>query len=259
MTALNDIRQELLTLAHKLGQEARQLALLGEGNVSASCHDGTFWIKASGSSLATLDTAGVSRVRLEPILDLLMRDRLDEQEIEAALMAARVDKAHKKPSVETFFHAVCLSEGGARWVGHVHPLSANRILCSRLGAKPFLGHLFPDAVVICGKAPAVVPYIDPGLALAKAIRAELQRYQGVYGEPPKLLLLENHGVTALGNSATEVMNILLMTDKWARILWGSYALGGPSYLPTAEVEQIDRRLDEQRRRRELVREGRTDG
>jgi rhamnose utilization protein RhaD (predicted bifunctional aldolase and dehydrogenase) len=259
VAAVDDIQRELIALARELGQEARQLALLGEGNVSATCHDGTFWIKASGSSLATLDEVGVSRVRLEPILELLRRDHLDEQEIEAALLAARVDEAHKKPSVETFFHAICLSEGGASWVGHVHPLSANRILCSRLGAKPFLGHLFPDAVVVCGKAPAVVPYVDPGFALAKAIRVELRRYQDVYGEPPKLLLLENHGVTALGNSAKEVMNILLMADKWARILWGSYALGGPVYLPTADVERIDRRLDERHRRRALVREGGADG
>lgn len=259
MTAANDIRQELIALARELGQEARQLVLLGEGNISASCHDGTFWIKASGSSLAKLDEAGVSRVRLEPILGLLMRDQLDELEIAAALLAARVDAAHKKPSVETFFHAVCLSEGGARWVGHAHPLSANRILCSRLGARPFLGHLFPDAVVVCGKAPAVVPYVDPGFALAKAIRAELARHQGVYGEPPKLLLLENHGVTALGDSATEVMNILLMADKWARILWGSYALGGPSYLSSEDAARIDSRLDEQHRRRELLRGGQADG
>ncbi len=259
MTAADDIRQELLKLARELGQEARQLAILGEGNVSARDSDGTFWIKASGNSLATLDEAGVSRVRLEPILGLLMRDQPAEPEIAAALLAARVDKAHKKPSVETFFHAVCLTEGGARWVGHTHPLSANQILCSRLGAEPFLRHLFPDAVVICGKAPAVVPYVDPGFALAKAIRAELQRYQSAHGAPPKLLLLENHGVVALGNSAKEVMNIMLMIDKWARILWGSYALGGPSYLPEEEVERIDRRLDEQHRRRELVREGKADG
>ncbi len=46
---------------------------------------------------------------------------------------------------------------------------------------------------------------------------------------------------------------MLMADKWARILWGTYALGGPRYLPPGEAEHVDRRLDEVVRRRELLR------
>ena len=69
------------------------------------------------------------------------------------------------PSVEIFLHAICLSEGGARWVGHTHALSANQILCSRLGAEPFMRHLFPDGIVVCGVAPRVIPYVDPGFVL----------------------------------------------------------------------------------------------
>ena len=46
---------------------------------------------------------------------------------------------------------------------------------------------------------------------------------------------------------------MLMADKWARILWGSYALGGPSFLPDDDARYIDRRLDEVVRRRELLR------
>jgi rhamnose utilization protein RhaD (predicted bifunctional aldolase and dehydrogenase) len=252
VSRVDDVQQELIALSRELGREERQLAVLGEGNASAACGDGSFWIKASGSSLGALDEAGVSLVRLEPILELLEHEAATDDAVAAALNEALVDKRHRKPSVETFLHAVCLGEGGARWVGHTHPVSANRILCSRLGAKPFLGHLFPDGIVVCGKVPAVVPYIDPGFALAKAVRAELRRYRKAHGEPPKLLLMENHGITALGRSAKEVMNITLMADKWARILWGTYALGGPAYLPDDEVARIDGRLDEHHRRRELT-------
>ena len=51
-------------------------------------------------------------------------------------------------------------------------MSVNRILCCRLGAEPFLEHVFPDAVVVCGTRPAVVPYVAPGFALATSVQAE---------------------------------------------------------------------------------------
>ena len=249
---IEDVLHQLVALSRELGREDRQLAILGEGNTSADCGDGTFWVKASGSQLGSLDERGISRVKLEPILHLLARDSMREEEIEQELLAALVDKEQKKPSVETFLHAICLAEGGARWVGHTHTVSANQILCSALGAEPFMRHIFPDAVVVCGRKPAVVPYADPGFALAKVVQTELQRYREAYGGSPKLLLMVNHGPVALGQSAREVLNIMLMVDKWARILHGTYALGGPQFMPEHEVARIDNRLDEHYRRRELI-------
>jgi ribulose-5-phosphate 4-epimerase/fuculose-1-phosphate aldolase len=113
-------------------------------------------------------------------------------------------------------------------------------------------HLFPDGIVVCGRYPAVVPYVDPGFELAKAVRAELRRYQDTYGVSPKLLLMVNHGITALGRTMQEALNITLMADKWARILLGTYALGGPQYMPDEEAARIDNRLDEHYRRRQLT-------
>jgi rhamnose utilization protein RhaD (predicted bifunctional aldolase and dehydrogenase) len=246
------LRDELVQLSKALGNEARQLAILGEGNTSVNCGDGTFWVKASGSSLGTLDASGLTRVSFDKILSLLNNTSMSEQEIEDALVSSRVDDTHKKPSVETFLHALCLSEGGATWIGHTHSVAINQILCSAQGATPFLQHIFPDAIVVCGAVPAVVTYHDPGFGLAKAISDELRRYRGVHGKPPKLLLMENHGPVALGQTAKEVFNIMLMADKWARILAGTFALGGPKYLPQSEVSRIDNRLDEIHRRRELL-------
>lgn len=245
------IRRELVDLAQTLGDPARALAILGEGNVSARADEETFWVKASGSSLGTLLPADLSRVRFETVLDVLDRDEMSEVEVETVLVKAQVDPSHKKPSVETFLHALCL-KNGANWVAHTHAEAVNRILCSTLGAEPFKQHIFPDAIVVCGVAPAVIPYVDPGFGLAKAVQAELLRYGEVYGTLPKLLLMENHGLVALGSSAREVLNITLMTDKWARTLSGTYALGGPHFLPEEEVTQIDSRLDEDYRRKRLV-------
>lgn len=246
------LQEKLVKLAHQLGDPSRELAILGEGNVSALAPGGTFWIKASGSNLGTLAASDLSCVRLDAVLELLEQDTLSESDVEAALVAAQVNEEQKKPSVETFLHALCLSQAGVAWVGHTHALAVNQILCSALGAEPFRQHIFPDAVVVCGRAPAVVPYADPGFGLAKAVHAELARYRETYSVTPKLLLLESHGPVALGQSSREVLNIMLMADKWARTLQGTYALGGPRFLPRSEVERIDSRLDEHYRRERLV-------
>jgi rhamnose utilization protein RhaD (predicted bifunctional aldolase and dehydrogenase) len=246
------ILDRLIDLSRDIGRPERELAILGEGNTSANAGDGTFWVKASGSQLATIDADGFSQVRLAPMLDLLDAPRLSDAQVDAGLCGALVDPAARKPSVETFMHALCLTEGQTGWVAHCHPVAANQILCSRLGAEPFLRPIFPDAIVVCGAVPAVVPYIDPGFALAQAVRAELRRYRAAYGIPPRLLLLENHGILALGQTATEALNITLMADKWARILVGAYALGGPRFMSEDDIARIDSRLDEHERRRRLA-------
>src|SRR5215212_3108677 len=250
----DSILDRLIALSRDIGWPERELAILGEGNTSANAGDGTFWVKASGSQLANIDANGFSRVQLAPVLEMLGESRLSDAQVADGLRAALVDPAARKPSVETFMHALCLAEGQASWVAHCHPVAANQILCSRLGAEPFLRQIFPDVIVVCGAVPAVVPYVDPGFALALAIRAELRRYRVAYGIAPRLLLMENHGILALGHTATEALNITLMADKWARILVGTYALGGPRFMSEDDVARIDSRLDEHERRRRLARE-----
>ncbi len=245
------ILDQLIWLSHELGREDRQLAILGEGNTSAACDDGTFWVKASGSQLGTITAQGFSQVKTAAMMDLMARDQMDDHEVGRALMDALVDPQARRPSVETFLHALCLHEAGAAWVAHTHAVSVNQILCSRLGAEPFLRHLFPDGIVVCGRHPAVVPYVDPGFPLAVAVRAELRRYQEAHGHAPKLLLMVNHGLVALGQTAQEALNITLMADKWAKIILGTYALGGPHFLPDQQAERIDNRLDEHYRRQQL--------
>lgn len=249
---MSDLLQSLVTLSHEVGREERQLAILGEGNTSANAGDGTFWVKASGSQLATITETGFTQVKMDAILALVERERMSQEEVQAIWPEVMIDPQQKRPSVETFMHALCLAEGGANWVAHTHPISCNAILCSRLGAEPFLRAIFPDGVVVCGRHPAVVPYVDPGFDLAKVVRDELRRYQDAHGISPKLLLMVNHGITALGQTMQDALNITRMADKWARTLIGTYTLGGPHFMPDDEATRIDSRLDEHYRRRQLV-------
>jgi rhamnose utilization protein RhaD (predicted bifunctional aldolase and dehydrogenase) len=246
-----DILKRLIQLSHELGREDRRLAILGEGNVSADLGDGTFCVKASGSQLATIDAAGFTRVKLSPIFKALDRPDKTDEEVRKVLETCRADKKDKLPSVETFLHAICLKEGGAKWVGHTHPVSVLGILCSQLGAEPFHRHVFPDEIVVCGRHLAVVPYVDPGIRLAVAMRDSLRRFRADHGCVPKVILMVNHGPVVLGQTDREVLNIMLMLDKWASVLLGNYMVGEPQFLKEKYSDRIENRPDEHYRRRAI--------
>jgi rhamnose utilization protein RhaD (predicted bifunctional aldolase and dehydrogenase) len=248
----NLILEQLVELAHELAREDRDLAMLGEGNVSADIGDGTFWVKASGAEMANIEISGFSRVSLGSIKEMLSNDHLDDEQVAAGLAAALVDPSHRKPSVETFLHAMSIFEAGAKWVCHTHAVSVLKILCSQAGAEPFRRPLIPDMIVMCGTEPLIVPYLDPGFPLAAGVLRALREFQDRKGESPRIILMENHGVVSLGQTSRQALNAMLMIDKWARILEGTYTFGGPTYLPDEVIDRIETRPDEKYRRQRLT-------
>jgi ribulose-5-phosphate 4-epimerase/fuculose-1-phosphate aldolase len=64
-----------------------------------------------------------------------------------------------------------------------------------------------------------------------------------------VILMQNHGFIALGRTPAEVENITAMYVKAARVLLGTYALGGPQFLSTEAVDRIHTRPDELYRRK----------
>jgi rhamnose utilization protein RhaD (predicted bifunctional aldolase and dehydrogenase) len=123
------------------------------------------------------------------------------------------------------------------------------VTCSAVFEAAIAGRLFPDEIVVCGPSPMVVPYVDPGLPLAREIRRRLNLYLDAYGEPPKTILMQNHGFIALAATAQQVENITAMAVKTARILVGTYALGGPHFMTPEAVNRIHTRPDEHYRQR----------
>jgi rhamnose utilization protein RhaD (predicted bifunctional aldolase and dehydrogenase) len=243
--------ESLLSLSHELGAEPRKLAILGEGNTSAKLSADTFLVKASGSCLETLSEGNLVECHFAPLLAMLDRAEISEQEIEDALLASRVDPAARKPSVEALFHAWLLTLDGVAWVGHTHPISVNQILCSGRGIDFALRRLFPDQIVCCGLASVHIPYTDPGLQLARAIRGGVLLHIRVHGAPPRVIQLENHGLIALGPSPQAVQAATFMADKSAQIFAGAAALGGPVFLEPVQAARIANRLDEHYRQRAL--------
>lgn len=249
---MDKILAKLIDFSRELANPAYNLAILGEGNTSVDCEDGTFWVKASGHQLSTISESGFSRVHGKRVLELLDNRHLDDAGVAEGLKSSLVDPKMSKPSVETFLHALCIYEGNVKWIGHTHPISVMSILCSKEGARPFTQHIYPDEIVGCGEMLAVVPYVDPGLTLARAVRDEVRRFLDKFGNAPKLILMENHGMVALGQSSTDVMSISLTADKWARTLLGTFSMGGPRYLTGQQAKRIETRPDEAYRRKQIA-------
>lgn len=241
------LRDELIDLAHHLGDERRDYLIIGEGNVSARAGDGTMLIKASGSSLSALQPDQVVRVHIAPVLEALERD-LSDAEVKRVLGTARVDAGRPAwPSIETFFHALLYALTDAQFIGHTHPTAVCAVLCSR-NAKLIVRHIMPDVIVVCGREAVLVPYTDPGTPLAREIGRRVRAHQERYGESPRTIYLQNHGLIALGESVRQVQNVTAMAVKHARVLMGTFACGGPRFLDDVAIERIHSRPDEAVRR-----------
>lgn len=242
---------ELTTLSRELGDERRYLAILGEGNTSTRVSENTFFVKASGSSLGTLEPTDITECRFQPLLALLDATGVRDETVEQTLAEARVSDTGKKPSTEAFFHAYLLTLKDVNFVGHTHPVSVNRVLCSPRAAEFAAKRLFPDEIVCCGPKSVYVPYCDPGIELARAVRDRTAAFISETGRVPKVILLGNHGLIALGRTAAAVRATTLMADKGAAIFAGAAAMGRPRFLSDEDVRRIDTRLDEAYRQRVL--------
>jgi rhamnose utilization protein RhaD (predicted bifunctional aldolase and dehydrogenase) len=247
----NPILQDLLTLSHELGREDRGLAMLGEGNTSARLGDDTFLVKASGTCLGTLKEDDVVECRYSALLPMLEKESPTDQQVDDALLAARVDPKAKKPSVEAVFHAWTLSLPGVKFAGHTHATTVNQILCSPR-SRDFGEHrMVPDEIVCCGPASVFVPFTDPGLKLAQAIRRETEAFIQKQQCQPRVILMQNHGLITLGGTWQSVLSSMLMAEKAAKIFMGAAALGGPVFFSREDIARIAGRPDEAYRQRVL--------
>ncbi len=248
---MQQILESLVELSHDLGREDRKLAILGEGNVSGKISRTEFAVKASGSSLASLTRKDLTICNMESVLCQLNAKTASDAEIENALLEARVSSTSKKPSTETVFHAWLLGLENISYVGHCHPTAANQVLCSPRARDFAERRIFPDEVVCCGPASVFVPYTDPGLPLAREVRDRTTFFTKQHGSIPRLILLQNHGIIALGTTPQAVLACILMATKAAEIFVGAASLGGPNFMSAKDVDRIASRPDEIYRQREL--------
>ena len=176
-----------------LGGDPR-LVLHGGGNTSVKTTmadmmgDGAevLCVKGSGWDMAGIEPSGLPAVRLAPLRRLAARDSLADEEMVALHRLNLLDPGAPNPSVETLLHAFLPH----KFVDHTHA-DAVLVLTDQ-----------PDGEAIChevyGGTMGLVPYIMPGLDLARACAA-------IHAEDPSVagLILLKHGVFTFGETAEE--------------------------------------------------------
>lgn len=239
---------ELITLTCELGDPEADLVILAEGNTSARLADGRMAVKASGSRMRHASADDFVVADPAALIALVDRDDASQDELAGALsVSGRIGGIVRRASIETLLHAAALEIGGAAWVAHTHPTAAVGSLSTTDAARQWSAPLFPDEAVML-RQPLWVPYADPGIALGRQVVAGLRRHVGEYGEPPRLILLGNHGIVALGTSADDVRTVTTMAVKAARVRNLAVMLGQPAYLDGAGSRALADRPDEAHRR-----------
>ena len=66
----------------------------------------------------------------------------------------------------------------------------------------------------------------------------LEEYLNQYGVTPKTIMMQNHGLIAVGRTASEVESITAMNVKACRVLLGAAAFGGPHFMTDEDVRRI---------------------
>ncbi len=187
-----DLTQQLIEVANHYGGD-EEYCRAGGGNASVK-RDGVLHIKPSGVPLATLAADDLVPLRLDVLLDALASDEpVEGDPVRAAAARALVRDTGRRPSVEILFHALIPDA----LVLHLHPLIANALTCNA-EAERLAAELLGDEAVL-------VPYIDPGVPLARGVALAREAYAARTGRPaPGITLLRNHGIIVSGDSAAEL-------------------------------------------------------
>jgi rhamnose utilization protein RhaD (predicted bifunctional aldolase and dehydrogenase) len=229
------VLDQLVDMTRELASPLHQQVILGEGNTSAL--DGsTLWIKATGHQMPTISHGGFVQVDLRKVIQILNAPKPSDSDLRELLNAARTDQGSPNyPSTETFMHAWLLTLPDVSFVAHTHPATTLGVMCGPRARQFAEQRFFPDQIVLCGPRSVFVPYCAPGFELAVAIR------EACGGEVPKTILLENHGLIALGRTPKEALSACLMMEKAAIVF--STAVD-PHALTPEEVEHIHTWTDE---------------
>lgn len=242
---MNNLLQQLVEMSRYLGDPAKGYAILGEGNTSARIDEDSFYVKASGTTMATIDASGFIAVSISKVTAILDDESAGDENVTRAFQEALIDpKEKRRPSVEAMLHAILLRVPEYQFIGHTHPVYTNAILCSKRAEETAAGRIFPDQVVSMKHKSVWVPYVDPGLVLAREVKRRFERFVEEEGVLPSAILMQNHGLIAVGGSPKAVTSCTDMAEKASQIIVGTYALGGPRFMEPGDVDRIFTRPDE---------------
>ena len=175
-----------------------EYVIAGGGNTSYK-NEHYLWIKASGTSLATITEGGFAKMDRSCLAGIARKSYSNdplkrEAEIIKELFKCVADNSGLRPSVETSLHNLL----NFSYVVHTHPTLVNGLMCSKYSGK-VTREIFGDDALL-------VEYTDPGYILFKLVEKRIAEYVKKYGKEPQIIFLENHGVFVCANTIDEIRN-----------------------------------------------------
>lgn len=246
----NLVSDELLNLTHELGHPSRDLAILAEGNTSERLDDGRLVVKASGASLTAVGPDDFVTLDVDEVAGIVDDAAADQRTMTQALDAGIHAGVHRRASIEGLMHAVIQAVTPVRFIGHTHPTAVVGLMASIHAQTAFDAPAYSDEAVVIGR-PLFVPHASPGIQLGKAVHDALRQRVDETGDAPSLILLGNHGLVAVGPSASSVLGITGMAVKAAQVRIAALSVGGLSPVPAESIAAFFARDDIAERRRDL--------
>lgn len=242
---MSAVLKQLVEMSRYLGEPSRGYAMLGEGNTSARIDGDSFYVKASGTTLATIDADGFVRLSISRVLSIIDDESAGDDDVTRVFQEALLDDGEtRRPSVEAMLHAILLQVPEYNFIGHTHPVYTNAILCSVVAEEAANGRIFPDHIVSMKHKSVFVPYVDPGLVLAREVKRRFEAFIEREGVLPSAIMMQNHGLITMGATPKAVTSCTDMAEKASQIIVGAYAMGGPRWMSERDVSRIFTRPDE---------------
>ena len=186
------------------------LVIHGGGNTSVKTRIKNFLgheqevicVKGSGWDLATIEPAGLPALELAPLHEVRRWENLSDEDMVAFQRLNLLDPSSPNPSVETLLHAFLPH----KFVDHSHATAILALSDQKEGSR-ICREVFGDRV-------ALVPYVMPGFALAKATADAFEQNPEVEG-----IVLEKHGLFTFGDTARQSYDrmIVFVTEAEAAI------------------------------------------
>lgn len=192
---MNSKLQELVRISQSYGSNP-EYVIAGGGNTSYK-DDEHLWIKASGTSLATITEDGFAKMDRHCLNKIAEKsyssDPLKrETEIKEELHRCIAGPKDKRPSVETSLHNLIEKA----FVVHTHPTLVNALMCAKNSRE--------ETKALLGDEALFVEYTDPGYILFKLVEKRIGEYKETFGKEPAIILLENHGIFVSAETCDEI-------------------------------------------------------
>ncbi len=202
---ISKLRVEVIETARNMKKEG--LVKASWGNVSAHVPQ---------SNIVVITPSGLEYDRLKPE-DMVVID-----------LEGKVLEGHYKPSIETPMHTTIYRyRPDVHAIVHTHSPFATAFAVANRELPPFLA----DQAAVIGGTVEVVEYATPGtVELAEKVASFLSEKTAV--------LLQNHGVVAVGLTLKEAFNVACTVEEAAFVHFIASVIGKPVRLPEKEVLEL---------------------